>query len=70
MANEHKLPHHNHDHHNHAGSTPPRTRPLHHKWQFWVAIVLMLAAMFAYVATMDESIQPNGQVGAPVPAAP
>jgi hypothetical protein len=51
---------------------------LHKDWRVWVGVVLMLAAMCAYVFTMDESIQPAGQPsGEPVnvpsdtmPAAP
>jgi len=54
-----------HGHHNHQ--THPR-RGLHRKWQFWVAVLLMLAAMGAYVASMDESLQPGGGEGPPMPA--
>jgi len=56
-----------HGHHNHQ--THPK-RPIHHKWWFWVAVVLMLVAMVGYVVTMDEAIGPGGrQAGPEVPAA-
>src|SRR4029078_13078434 len=64
MSHEHK--HSDQDHH---GSTPPRKRPIHHKWWFWVAVLLMLIAMIVYVMTMSEAIGPGG-TGQPVPAAP
>jgi hypothetical protein len=68
MSHEHK--HDQHHHHGPEGGTPPRNRPIHHRWQFWVAVILMLVGMGVYVMTMDESLQPGGQVGPPVPAAP
>jgi hypothetical protein len=42
---------------------------LHRDWRFWVAIVLMLAAMAAYVLSNDEALQPGGRVRPPTPAA-
>ena len=50
----------------------PSKRPIHHDWRFWVsltAVILMLAAMFMYVTSDDESLQPGGKVGPTVPAA-
>jgi hypothetical protein len=67
MSHEHE---HNHGHHNHQ--THPKRRPIHHDWRFWVslsAVILMLAAMFMYVASDDESLRPGGKEGPPVPAA-
>lgn len=62
-----------HDHqqndHHHHGNQVPRKRPIHHDWRFWVAIVLTLAAMGVYVATMDDAILPGGKVGQEVPTA-
>ncbi len=63
---------HDHKHHEH-GATTSKKRPIHHDWRFWVAVVLMLAAMGAYVATMDEALQPGGKggnIGQEMPAAP
>jgi hypothetical protein len=63
--------HHSHDkqarHQRSAGQTGSR-KGVHRDWRFWVAVLLMLAAMGAYVATMDEALVPGGQVGAEMPA--
>lgn len=60
---------HDHEHtaHEHHGNEP-RKRPIHHSPVFWVAIVLMLAAMSWYVLSFDLALGPKGQ-GQPVPAA-
>lgn len=53
-----------HNHGSHARKTPP-----HKDWRAWVVVGLMLAAMVAYIFSMDESIEP-GEVEQPrVPAA-
>lgn len=57
---------HSKDHHNHHEQH--RGGGIHRSPIFWVAIVLMLAAMVAYVASMDEAIGPGGQVNQEVPA--
>ena len=62
MSHDHK-----HSHHEHNGNEPPRKRPLHHKWWFWAAIVLMLGAMVAYVMTNYEAVPPGGK-GQEMPA--
>lgn len=31
----------------------------HKDWRVWVALVLMLAAIFTYVLTLDDSIVPR-----------
>jgi hypothetical protein len=41
---------------------------IHRRWWFWVAVVLMLAGMFMYVASMDEALGPGGEVNQEVPA--
>ena len=64
--NEH--PHHNHDH-KHQPSNHSSKKGIHRDWRFWVAVILMLAAMGAYVTSDDESLQPGGGEGPPVPAA-
>jgi len=61
-------------HHEHHGSSEQhghgqRRRPLHHDWRLWVAVLLMLLAMFAYVASDNEALAPGGDKQ-PVPAAP
>lgn len=57
----HGKDHHHHEHHASKGG-------VHRSPIFWVAVVLMLAGMFAYVATMDEAIGPDGEVNQAVPA--
>ena len=64
MSHEHK-----HSDHEHHGNEPPRKRPIHHNWWFWLAIILSLIAMLVYVMTMYEAFGP-GSTGQPVPAAP
>ena len=57
--------------HKHNPGTPHGSarKGLHRNWRFWVAVGLMLAAMFAYVISDDESLQPGGgPPGEPMPA--
>ncbi len=42
---------------------------IHRDWRLWVAVLLMLGAMLAYVTSDDEAFQPAGPVGEQVPAA-
>ncbi len=42
-------------HHEHR----PYWKRAHHDWRFWVALILMLAAMFIYTMTDDLSIVPH-----------
>jgi hypothetical protein len=53
--------------HNHEHDHTPRRR-LHRDWRAWAIIGLMLAAMFAYVISDDESLQFSG--GPPQPTVP
>lgn len=47
-----------------------RRRRLHRDWRVWAIVGLMLAAMFIYVLSDDESLQPGGgPPQQPVPAA-
>lgn len=39
-------------------STELPKKKLHQDWRFIVAVVLMLIAMFVYVATLDEAVVP------------
>ncbi len=59
---------HGHEHHHEHGHVSKKR--LHKDWRLWTAIVLMLAAMFAYVMSDDESLQVGGgKPQEPVPAA-
>jgi ABC-type nickel/cobalt efflux system permease component RcnA len=63
---------HGHDKHNHphGGHTAaPWYTTVHRNWVFWVAVGLMLVAMAIYVLSMDEEVQPGGNLQAPMPAA-
>ena len=40
----------------------------HRDWRVYLGVALMLMAMFAYLATMDESLWPGGPAAQPVPA--
>ena len=51
----------------HSHPKTPR-RGLHKDWRTWLAFGLMLAAMGAYVLTLDDSIQP-GSGAQDIPAA-
>ena len=42
----------------------------HRDWRVYVGVVLMLIAMFVYLATLDEAVVPGGPVNQPVPLAP
>lgn len=73
MAEEKK--HHDHPHghkHGHHGHGQPQHhksgKALHKDWRSWLVVALMLAAMLAYVLSMDESLQPGGGADAPMPA--
>ena len=57
MNKEHN---HKHGHDDHAHHHGPAWKRLHRDWRVWVAVGLMLAAMLAYVASMDESLRPGG----------
>jgi hypothetical protein len=67
-ARKHDPSSHSHPQHQ-SGHGPPRgsaKRGLHRDWRLWLAVILMLAAMAAYVMTMDESLlpgpEPQGEV--------
>ncbi|MEI7865726.1 MAG: hypothetical protein WCI38_10180 [Chthoniobacterales bacterium] len=64
---DHKHGHqHGHDQHHHGHN---KKRPIHKDWRAWTVVLLMLAAMAAYVLSMDESIQPGRPQGEAMPAA-
>jgi hypothetical protein len=60
--------HHGGHGHQHGHAKRAAARGLHRDWRFWVAVALMLAAMVAYVLSMDESLVPGGN-GQEQPAA-
>ncbi|MEI7683717.1 MAG: hypothetical protein WCL32_01730 [Planctomycetota bacterium] len=60
---------HDHPHHSHESKSSWWKQP-HRDWRVWVGIVLMIAAMAAYVLSFDESMRPGGVVKETVPAAP
>lgn len=62
------MPHHS-DQHHHPHHAQGPWKP-HKDWRVWVGVVLMLAAMVAYVLTNNESVQPGRGTQDPVPEAP
>ena len=60
---------HGKDHHGSGHLHSKQKKLIHHDWKFWVAIVLMLMGMGAYMMTLDESVQPAGIELPEVPAA-
>jgi hypothetical protein len=70
--NEHEHHGHRHEHqgHGHVEHHGRKSKGLHKDWRAWLVVGLMLAAMAAYVLTMDESLQPDGGQQQPVPADP
>jgi hypothetical protein len=60
-----------HEHgHEHGHQHARKNRPIHHNWWFWVAVIAMLGAMLAYVASDDERFDPGNDKHNPMPAAP
>ena len=45
----------------------PYWKRAHHDWKFWIAILLMLAAMVMYVKTNDLSVRPHNKIQQRVP---
>jgi hypothetical protein len=60
-SNEHKHPH---DHH-----PGPLWKRLHRDWRAWAVVLLMLAAMAAYVLSDNEALRPGGGTQQPMPTA-
>lgn len=51
---------HHHDHaHGHQHEHKPKNDGLHKDWRTWAVVLLMLAAMAAYVLSGDEEIVPG-----------
>jgi hypothetical protein len=45
----------------------PYWKRAHHDWKFWIAIILMLIAMWVYVRSNDLSLRPRGSAQQQVP---
>ena len=67
---DHSKEQHGRQHEHHQKMEHARKRPIHHKWGFWVAVLLMLLGIGVYVSTMDFEWLPGNQGRQPVPAAP
>jgi hypothetical protein len=60
--------HHHGSHHHHGDA--PASKPFHKDWRLWLAVILMLIGMGAYIVSLDESNPPGGPPQQPMPAAP
>jgi hypothetical protein len=61
MSHHHQQSGHEHQHKPKQG--------VHRDWRLWVGVLVMLGAMFAYVFSEDEALQPAEPLGEQVPAA-
>jgi len=50
---------HKHAHDHHEGQGPSGIWKPHKDWRAWAALLLMLAAIAAYVLTLDDSLLPR-----------
>ncbi|HVC96154.1 MAG TPA: hypothetical protein VND64_20900 [Pirellulales bacterium] len=70
MSHKSEYKHHDEKHaHDQRRGKRPWWRQPHKDWRVYVAVALMLLAMFAYVATFDEALVPGNPGKQPVPAA-
>ncbi len=58
------MTHHNHKHSESHGHTAGNgsesgSKRFHKDWRVWLAVLVMLAAMFIYVLTLDDSVVPS-----------
>jgi hypothetical protein len=57
--------------HTHYQKDHPHDRPYwkraHRDWKVWIAVAVMLGAMWIYLRTNDLSVRPTGQTQQPVP---
>lgn len=61
--------HNQHGHgHQHKHESAPAKRGLHQDWRLWTAVVLMLAAIAAYILSGDEEFVPGEQDQPDAPA--
>ena len=52
-------PAHKHSHNRHEARGPSGIWKPHKDWRAWVAVLLMLAAIAAYVLSLDDSVLPR-----------
>ena len=55
--------------HLHGDHPQRKDRKLHRDWRIWVAVILMLVALAAYLLTLDERIVPGAPSAGNPPAA-
>jgi hypothetical protein len=53
--------------HYHKSHPHPYWKRAHRDWKVWLAVVVMLGAMWIYLKSNDLSVKPNGQTQQPVP---
>ena len=51
--------HHNHGTTSSHGNTKKSGRKLHRNWRVWLAVIMILGAMVAYILTLDETVWPR-----------
>ena len=72
-SEKHRSEKHGHDNHGHSHAGHAQHAPwyatVHRNWVFWVGVALMLLAMAVYVMSLDEGLQPDGNLQAPMPEA-
>lgn len=72
MSRHKSKPKHGDAHRNHSATKQRGTakpRAIHTDWRTYAVVGLMLAAMVGYILSLDEAIEPDGEVGPAVPAA-
>jgi hypothetical protein len=57
-----------HEHPHELEHHSAKRKPFHHDWQFILAVVVMLAAIAAYVLSEDERIGGRQRAHGPMPA--
>ena len=71
-----KMSTHNHDVESEGAKTRDHSHPRHHfwkhahrDWRVWIAVILMLVAIIAYVMTDNLSLRPGRRAVQPTPEA-
>ncbi|NNM87359.1 MAG: hypothetical protein HKL95_02440 [Phycisphaerae bacterium] len=68
-SHQHQRQEHEKDHQHHgADVSGPYWKRIHRDWRFWIALLLMLGAMAAYLFSDDEVFRSAGTPQQPVPA--
>ncbi len=70
MSQKHDPKHHDHQHghEHHYDPQKAKERALHKDWRTWAVVLLMVALIFAYLASQDERLSPVRQGQGPMPA--